>query len=968
MTTMAPRVHVTREETQAKLDLRNAQSARHKGSQIYCTAERVEESAQRFALRPCLYYGDQTYTYAQVNEEANRIAHAAHANGVRRGDVVGLCLENRPGFIFVWLGLAKVGATVAFLNTNVTGKTLAHALAAANTDKVVVGEECLQNFDCAELRGKASYWLWADTERPASEALKSICDFDLSERARECPVSNPPAHWRDGLVAENPAVYIFTSGTTGLPKAAIVSHARWLITADVMQVTMAATPADCFYCFLPLYHGAASLSAVATALAAGASLALRRKFSRREFWNDVRRYQVSICQYVGEICRFLLIEPERADDRAHSLRKMVGAGLSTEVWQKFVQRFGDLDIYEGWGATEANTNTINVDNKLGSCGRVPFWEKTNLRIVRYDVENETYPRDANGFYLPCDTDEVGEAIGMVVDLPDVVAGRFEGYTSAEATDKKILRNVFAPGDAWWASGDLLRCDPEGYCYFIDRIGDTYRWNSENVSTVEVADNLSDFPGMDTLTIYGVQVPGHEGRAGMAAIVMGAGENFDPKAFYALSAERLPRYAAPLFVRVNASADMTTTFKLRKVDLQREGYDAAVIGDPLYVRDDQAKTYVPLTPDAVARALGSGVQPKAAKDETGAVAIQSADRVRAKLEFPFSPPLADGSVVELAPGILWARMPMPMRLDHINVYLLRDVDGWVLVDTGLNSDAVRELWEVIFSRHLDGLPVKMVLCTHFHLDHAGVAHWLTERCNVPLCMSLGEFMMLQFAASPMPDPLPPVQQAFYTRSGMPVHAQEQMLKGLRSHPMLAPPVKAFRRIRDGDQIRIGSRRWRVVVGEGHSPEHACLYSAEDKILISGDQLLPGISSNVSVSCIEPDANPLKLWLASLDRLAALAPDTLVLPSHQQVFRGLHPRVRELHAHHEEQFDMLREMFVGDNTYTAFDAMQKMFPKLRHATDYLLALGEAIAHLSWLCENGELRRELDTDGLYRFHKAT
>ena len=353
---------------------------------------------------------------------------------------------------------------------------------------------------------------------------------------------------------------------------------------------------------MPLYHGAASLSAGATAFAAGASLLLRRKFSRTEFWSDVRQHGVTICQYVGEICRFLLTVPAQPIDREHSLRKMVGAGLAPEVWEQWVRRFGEFEIYEGWGSTESNTNTINLDNRVGSCGRVPFWEKTNLRLVRYDIETDSHPRDENGFLQLCDVDEVGEGIGMIINIPDVVGGRFEGYTSPEATEKKILRNVFREGDAWWSSGDLLRCDADGYCWFVDRIGDTFRWNSENVSTAEVADVLGDFPGLDAITVYGVKVPGAEGRAGMAALVLQPGVRFDPAKFWALALDRLPRYAAPIYLRIAPTTDMTGNYKLRKVDLQRQGYDTALVEDPLYIRDDKLKTYVPLNPP-LARAVG-----------------------------------------------------------------------------------------------------------------------------------------------------------------------------------------------------------------------------------------------------------------------------------------------------------------------------------------------------------------------------
>jgi len=370
---------------------------------------------------------------------------------------------------------------------------------------------------------------------------------------------------------------------------------RWLSSGDVMEVTLNAGVDDVFYCCLPLYHGAAATSVTSTALRAGASIVVRRKFSVREFWTDVARHRISVFQYIGEICRYLLNRPAIAGEREHTLRCMLGAGLSSESWQRWVERFGPIQVFEGWGATEANTNLINVDNYLGACGRVPDWNRTNLRLVRFDVENDCHPRDANGFYQLCEVGEVGEAMGFIVDHPDIGGGRFEGYTCATATESKIRRNVLREGDAWWSSGDLLRQDADGYCYFVDRIGDTFRWKSENVSTQEVADALSDLPGLELINIYGVQVPQHEGRAGMAAVLMQAGQAFDPQALYRLTEVRLPRYAAPMFVRVSAAADLTSTFKLRKVDLQRQGYCPNACPDPLFIRDERSQSYQPYSP-------------------------------------------------------------------------------------------------------------------------------------------------------------------------------------------------------------------------------------------------------------------------------------------------------------------------------------------------------------------------------------
>jgi len=598
-------VVVPREQTQALLDLRAAASAQIKPRDLYTLADRLEEQARKQGERPFLIYAGQPYSYAQVDARANQMAHTFYAKGLRAGDVCGLLMENRPEFFCSWFGLVKLGVVVAFINTQVNGRALLHALQTTAAKAVVVGEECLGNLAATDELPALSYWLLPDAENPWTAALPKVVDGHFAARLDSAPASAFPRDMRAGIEAQAPTLLIFTSGTTGLPKAARYSHMRWLSSGDVMEVTLQATCEDVFYCCLPLYHGAAATSVTSTALRAGASIVVRRKFSVREFWKDVREQRISVFQYIGEICRYLLNQPVVDREREHSLRCMLGAGLTPESWQRWVERFGPIQIFEGWGATEANANLINVDNYAGSCGRVPDWSRTNLRLVRYDVENDCHPRDAQGFYQLCEVGEVGEAMGFIVDHPDIGGGRFEGYTSAEASEGKIRRNVFCPGDAYWSSGDLLRQDSDGYCYFVDRIGDTFRWKSENVSTQEVADALGDLPGLELINIYGVQVPGHEGRAGMAAVLMQAGQDFDPEAFYALTEQSLPRYAAPVFVRVSAAADLTSTFKLRKVDLQRQGYCPQACQDPLFIRDEQARSYLPYSPQVLQRA---GLQP------------------------------------------------------------------------------------------------------------------------------------------------------------------------------------------------------------------------------------------------------------------------------------------------------------------------------------------------------------------------
>ncbi len=592
---------VSREVTQAKLDLRSRAANLTRPGDLYTVADRLEEQARRFGDRDFVVYGDRRYSYAEVDARANQVAHALQARGLRCGDVCALAMENRPEFFFYWFGLAKLGVVTAVINTQVTGRPLVHALETTQACAAIVGEECLENFAVTDGRPAQPMYLVADAEKPVAADLRGIVAADISEEVAAASRAVFPRDGRAAVRADSSMLLIFTSGTTGLPKAARYSHMRWMSSGDVMEVTLDVTPEDVFYCCLPLYHGAAATSVTSTALKAGASIVVRRKFSTREFWSDVRRHRITVFQYIGEICRYLLNAPPQPDDREHSLRCMLGAGLTPESWVRWIERFGPIQVFEGWGSTEANTALINVDNCVGSCGRVPDWDKTNFRLVRYDVETESHPRDENGRYILCKPGEVGEGIGYIVDHPEIGAGRFEGYTSADATEKKILRNVFVEGDAYWSSGDLLRYDENGYFYFVDRIGDTFRWKSENVSTAEVADALSDFPGLELINIYGVKVPEHEGRAGMAAIVMQPGHAFDPQAFYALTEARVPRYAAPQFVRVSSAADLTTTFKLRKVDLQRHGYDPKAFDDPLYVRDDKAGTYQPYSDDALKNA-------------------------------------------------------------------------------------------------------------------------------------------------------------------------------------------------------------------------------------------------------------------------------------------------------------------------------------------------------------------------------
>ncbi len=588
----------SREDTQARMDLISAGMMKHTPEQSYTVADRLEEHAARTPDAAFLLWNDKTFSYAEVNAQANRYAHYALSQGLRPGDIAALLMENRPEFLFLWFALAKIGCISALINSHVAGDALRHALATTDSRRLFVGAECTERLArTPDIPAQLTTCVIPDGDEFGHvEPQCTVLDGQLAS----CSSANPDRELRRAVIGQSTLCLVFTSGTTGLPKAAKVTHARWLGVGEGWCHFLGLGRDDVFYCVLPLYHVAALMSLLSSALACGGSVLLRRRFSASRFWQDVRQYRVTVAQYSGEMCRYLFNQPPHPDDRNHKLSAMTGSGLSPAIWQAFQERFGVSRMIEGYGGTELNVGMMNIDNRVGSCGRIPFKEKSNARLVKYDRETDRHVRNPDGTLIECGPGEVGEMLGMILNLPGVTGGRFDGYTDREATEKKILRNVFRQGDAWMRTGDLFRRDEEDYYYFVDRIGDTFRWKSENVSTSEVAYALGCCPGIETITVYGVTIPGQEGRAGMATLVMQPGQRFDAVAFHALARKSLPNYAIPVFVRLRKDADITTTLKLRKIDLQKLGY-AEVPGDELYVADPKADRYLPAT-DATLKRL------------------------------------------------------------------------------------------------------------------------------------------------------------------------------------------------------------------------------------------------------------------------------------------------------------------------------------------------------------------------------
>jgi fatty-acyl-CoA synthase len=545
--------------------------------------EIVEDWGRNRPGNIAVLYQDRIHTYADLNAQANRTARWAMAQGVKKGDVVLLLMENRPEYLFAWLGVVKLGGVVALINTNLRGPALAHCVAIANARHAIVGIELADAYTEAAATLETRPIAWVTGGRaPGSEDL----DAALAEAS---PAPLDPAV-RDGLVCNDNAFYIYTSGTTGLPKAANFSHMRMLFMMYGFAGALNAGEHDRIYDTLPMYHSTGGVCAPGVALTAGGSLVIRRKFSVHEFWSDCFRYKPTSFQYIGELCRYLLNAPVGPHERDHAIRVITGNGLRPEIWKAFQERFAIPKIIEFYGATEGNVSMLNYDGKIGAVGRVPDYMRkiVGTRLVKFDIDNEAPVRGANGFCIECAPGEIGEAVGEIKNE----AGRsFEGYTQKTDTQKKILTDAFVKGDRWFRTGDLMRRDELGYFYFVDRIGDTFRWKGENVATSEVAEALGVVPGIKEANVYGVAVPGQDGRAGMAALVVDP--SFDPELLGVRLKDNLPAYARPVFLRLQPEMEVTGTFKQRKVDLVKEGFDPATISDPLYWYDPATSQYVRL---------------------------------------------------------------------------------------------------------------------------------------------------------------------------------------------------------------------------------------------------------------------------------------------------------------------------------------------------------------------------------------
>ncbi len=577
-------VHFTRSLKALLNQARNVDPEDH----ILITDE-IETTVDNFPDNDVFHFEGETISYTDFDERANRIAHWAIAQGFIAGDTVALFMENAPDFVATWFGLSKVGVVTALINSNLEGAGLAHCLNIVDTRAVITTGDLAPRVVAVSdtLDGSPALWDWDGT-----------VGQNLNAALAKLPSDRPDKSHRAHLKGKDLFLYVYTSGTTGLPKAAKISHARARRSFRVTIPSCPITPEDRVYITLPLYHVTGGFLGLGGVLLSGASAILRRKFSASKYWDDAADYGATVIVYIGELCRYLLNQPEHPKERSHNIRVGIGNGLRADIWQQFVDRFQVNKLLEVYGSTEGNIFLINIDGKIGAVGRIPkYLEKRfgAVKIVKFDVAEEQPVRGEDGFCQAVDWNETGELIGKIdADAPS----DFTGYQDKKATESKILRNVFEKGDAWFRSGDLMSRDREGYIYFKDRIGDTYRWKGENVATGEVAEALSQYPGIKTSNVYGVEIPNNEGRAGMASLTVA--DEFNIATLRAFLAKNMPPYAVPLFIRIEPEAQTTGTFKYRKVDLVDEGYDIGKVSDPIYFGATGSHVYEPLDDDGVAK--------------------------------------------------------------------------------------------------------------------------------------------------------------------------------------------------------------------------------------------------------------------------------------------------------------------------------------------------------------------------------
>jgi fatty-acyl-CoA synthase len=557
----------------------------------------IEDLAERYGNAPALITEAETWSYRVLAGRMNDYARWAVAQGVTNGEIVALIAPNGPEYLAIWLGLTRVGAIVALVNTNLSGDALLQSITAVDARHLIATDAFCQRIAPLQPFLPATSRCWVIGA--SSEGFARI-DLQATDASVENRVNSEPA-------LGDRALYLYTSGTEGVSKAAAVTHRRLLEWSLWFAGMMNTGPNDRLYNCLPMYHAIGGIVGTGAILVNGGSIVLRERFSAQAFWSEIAHWQCTIFLYIGELCRYLVTRAADPDENRHRLRLCCGNGLRGDIWERFEARFGVTQILEFYAATEGAVALYNCEGKKGAIGRIPPFLPYHraVALIRVDADTRAPLRDADGLCIHAEVNEVGEAIGAMTELGLGGGGRFDGYTDRSAWATKFLHDVFAPGDAWFRSGDLMTKDEEGFFHFVDRLGDTYRWKGENVSTSEVAAVIASLDGISEAFVYGVAVPGTEGRAGMAAIIPRT--VLDLALLWRHISLRLPAYAQPVFLRVTGSIPKTATLRPQKQSFARDGFEPGATRDPVYLNDRALQTFVPIDPALHARILAGQIR-------------------------------------------------------------------------------------------------------------------------------------------------------------------------------------------------------------------------------------------------------------------------------------------------------------------------------------------------------------------------
>ncbi len=561
--------------------------ADHPPDTKYSIGLRIEEFAAKHPDKLALLYEDEKYTHKEFNAWINRYANYFLKFGLKRGDLAVVFVENRSEYLFIILAMAKLGVISSLINTNLREVPLIHSMTHTPGRVYIIGEELIHTFEDVksrlELTDEQKEGLFFLPDKGELNTPEGY--INLKECIKDSDKNNPPT--TSEILMRDPFIYIFTSGTTGLPKAAILKNSS-ILTAMTWwgDMVVGMTVDDIIYITTPLFHSHGIKVAFAAALYRGSAIAIARKFSVSKFWDEARKFNATCFNYVGEICRYLYNQPPKPDDADNPIVKIIGNGLRPDIWLEFKKRFNIQEIREFYGATEDFVpnfaNIHNLDNTCGVC-------LTPCAIVKYDIEADEPVRNEKGRMKKVKTGEIGLLLGQITD-PD----NFYMYKDEKATEKKVFRDVFRKGDMYINTGDLLRNIGYGHVQFVDRLGDTFRWKGENVSTEEVESVINIFEQIDMCSVYGVLIPHTEGRAGMVSIHKSIDEEFDFKGFLNFLHKYLPHYGVPKFIRIIDEFSFTATHKIQKVNLKKEGYNINKLNDPIFALLPGSSEYVLLT--------------------------------------------------------------------------------------------------------------------------------------------------------------------------------------------------------------------------------------------------------------------------------------------------------------------------------------------------------------------------------------